>query len=238
MLTVQVLPMNMLEENCYIISDETREAVIVDCGALSNEDRKKITRYVSSQQLTLKHHICTHMHYDHCFGVAFIKETYQLSPEFHQADEAIYKGMGDEIFGALRKLMQDGLTPEAGKYLHEGDDISFGTHTLRVLETPGHTPGGICFYCEPEKALFRAIHCSMEASDARTSPGEMLHNCTKASVTGFSPYQTMLWYTPDMGQKPKLVLRNSTTRTYNPVRYRNYLSEEVRLSRKSIPEGV
>lgn len=154
MLTVQVLPMNMLEENCYIISDETREAVIVDCGALSNEDRKKITRYVSSQQLTLKHHICTHMHYDHCFGVAFIKETYQLSPEFHQADEAIYKGMGDEIFGALRKLMQDGLTPEAGKYLHEGDDISFGTHTLRVLETPGHTPGGICFYCEPEKALF------------------------------------------------------------------------------------
>lgn len=168
MFEIKSFPMNMLEENCYIISDETCEAIVIDCGALYERDRQGIIRYVEDRRLKIKHHICTHMHYDHCFGVGFIQETFHRAPEFNVADEPIYKGKGDEIFGTLRQFMRDSNLPEAGRYLNEGDEITFGNHTLKVLNTPGHTPGGICFYCEKENALFSGdtlFHCSIGRTD-------------------------------------------------------------------------
>ena len=44
--------------------------------------------------------------------------------------------------------------PALGRLLNEGNEITFGSHTLQVIHTPGHTPGGICFYCAEEKVLF------------------------------------------------------------------------------------
>ena len=56
----------MLEENCYVVSDDTREAVVIDCGALTDDDRRRITDYIEDRRLQVRHHLCTHMHYDHC----------------------------------------------------------------------------------------------------------------------------------------------------------------------------
>lgn len=177
MFEIKSFPMNILEENCYIISDETNEAVIIDCGALYERDRHSITQYVEDRRLKIKHHICTHMHYDHCFGVNFVQETFHASPEFHIADEPIYKGEGDSIFGNLREIMRRGHTPEAGRYLNEGDKVFFGNHELEVLNTPGHTPGGICFYCKEEKALFSGdtlFQCSIGRTDFPGGDAELL----------------------------------------------------------------
>lgn len=154
MFDIKILPMNMLEENCYIVSDETSEAVVIDCGALYEQDRQSIIKYAEERHLLIRHHLCTHMHYDHCFGAGFMYDTYRTAPEFHAADEPIYRGTGDEIFGTLRQKMRGNAAPDAARYLNEGDEVHFGSHTLKVLNTPGHTPGGICFYCEQEKALF------------------------------------------------------------------------------------
>ena len=143
MLDIKKIPVNMLEENCYVVSDDTREAVVIDCGALTDDDRRRITDYIEDRRLQVRHHLCTHMHYDHCFGAAFMWETFHVGPEFNRADEPIYKGMGAEIFGPLAQVMKEGLTPAAARYLTEGDDISFGHHTLTVLSTPGHTPGSL-----------------------------------------------------------------------------------------------
>ncbi len=168
MWTVKTIPVNMLEENCYIVSDETQEAVIIDCGALSENDRRQITDYVSSQQLQVKHHLCTHMHYDHCFGTAFLWENYRVAPEFHPADEPLYKGEASEFFGQLARIMQAGNLPKAGRFLQEGDEVHFGNHTLKVLHTPGHSPGGICFYSPKENTVFvgdTLFYCSVGRSD-------------------------------------------------------------------------
>lgn len=165
---IQTFPVNMLEENCYVVSDQTLEAVIIDCGALTDIDRKRITNYVADNRLNVKHHLCTHMHYDHCFGAAFVWEHYHAAPEFCREDENIYAGMGSEIFGPLVQTMQNGLSPKAARYLSDGDEVAFGTHTLKVLATPGHSPGGICFYCKEENAVFvgdTLFHCSVGRSD-------------------------------------------------------------------------
>lgn len=168
MFEIKSLPMNMLEENCYVVSDETNEAVVIDCGALYERDRQLLTQYVEERRLEIKHHICTHMHYDHCFGASFMQERFHVAPEFHVADKEIYEGAGDEIFGTLRKMMKSHPNPPAARYLNEGDEVTFGNHSLKVLNTPGHTPGGICFYCEKEKALFSGdtlFYCSVGRTD-------------------------------------------------------------------------
>lgn len=168
MLTIKTLKMNMLEENCYVVSDETKEAVVIDCGALMPADNKKLTDYVSENNLHILHHLCTHMHYDHCFGAAFMKATYGTSPEYNINDEAIYQGQGSDFFGPLCNIMKEHGTPKAATYLNEGDEIQFGSHTLKVIATPGHTPGGICFYCEKEHVLFAGdtlFFCSVGRTD-------------------------------------------------------------------------
>ncbi len=154
MLTVKTLHMNMLEENCHIVSDETKEAVIIDCGALGKGDFKKITDYVESQGLHIIHHLFTHAHYDHCFGAAFIQKTYGAAPEMDSAEAPIYKGTGSDFFGELCHFMQGDNLPHPARFLSDGDEVTFGNHQLKVIATPGHSPGGLCFYCEKEKVLF------------------------------------------------------------------------------------
>lgn len=177
MMDIERIPVNMLEENCYVVSDDTREAVVIDCGALSGEDRRRITDYVESRRLQVRHHLCTHMHYDHCFGAAFMWETFHAAPEFNKADEPIYKGMGAEVFGPLAQSMREGLAPSAARHLTEEDTVPFGHHVLTVLHTPGHTPGGICFYCAAEKAVFSGdtlFRCGVGRTDFPGGDGEAL----------------------------------------------------------------
>ena len=54
MLNIKRIQVNILEENCYIVNDETLEAVVIDCGALSEDDRKQITNYIESKHLDRK----------------------------------------------------------------------------------------------------------------------------------------------------------------------------------------
>ncbi len=177
MLDIKVIPVNILGENCYVVSDDTREAVVIDCGAFTDEDRSQVSDYIKNCRLSVRHHLCTHMHYDHCFGAAFMWQNFHVAPEFNKADEPIYEGMGAEIFGWMAQTMKGNLSPAAARYLAEGDEISFGHHALTVLHTPGHTPGGICFYCAAEKAVFvgdTLFYCSVGRTDFPGGDGETL----------------------------------------------------------------
>ena len=91
MLNIQHFKVNFIEENCYVVSDETREAVIIDCGAFFPEEKAAISSYLSENKLVLRHLLCTHGHFDHVFGAQFISDTYlkgaisfTRSPPFRQ----------------------------------------------------------------------------------------------------------------------------------------------------------
>lgn len=144
---------NMLAENCYVVSDETNEAVIIDCGALYEEEGAAIVDYIKSNGLTPKRLLCTHGHFDHCLGNGVIFKEFGLKPEVHQEDEFLMLKMREqtrEILGVSLPLE----VPPVGRYLKNNEIITFGNHTLILLHTPGHTPGGAVFYCEEEKAAF------------------------------------------------------------------------------------
>lgn len=152
MINVKCFVFNMLQENCYIVSDETREAVIIDCGAYYDAERQAVVDYVREHQLTVQHLLCTHGHFDHCFGNDTVWHTFGVGPEISEKDSCLM-----DIDAQMRSMMGVGFGRESApvrRFFEEDETVSFGTHHLQVLPTPGHTPGGVSFYCKEEKLVF------------------------------------------------------------------------------------
>lgn len=86
MITIKSFEVNYFSENTYLLYDDTKEAVLIDCGCLRKEEQKEVSDFIAQNGLTLKRYLCTHLHLDHIFGNEFIHDTYGLSPEAHKAD--------------------------------------------------------------------------------------------------------------------------------------------------------
>lgn len=144
---------NMIEENCYVLSDSTSECVIIDCGAFYPEERRAIVDYIRDNKLTPRHLIATHGHIDHNFGNNTIYEQFGLQPEVHADDGELIRKLPQQA-EAIAGVRLDYDMPPVGKWLDSADTITFGTHRLRIIPTPGHTPGSVFFYCEEEGVAF------------------------------------------------------------------------------------
>lgn len=167
MLNIKCFECNMLQENCYVVSDETKECVIIDCGAFYEKEQKTIAQYIEAQGLKPVDFIATHGHIDHHFGDQFIYRTYGLKVKVHRADAFLMQLLQEqaEAFAGV-KLSDD--FPSVGQYLSLDDTISFGTHEFTLIETPGHTPGSVFFYCQDEHVAFSGdtlFHLSIGRTD-------------------------------------------------------------------------
>lgn len=153
MLKIERFVCNMIAENCYIVSDETKECVIVDCGAYYPEERKAIKDYISTNGLKPVHLIATHGHIDHNFGNNTVFDSFGVQVEVHQDDEYlmdILPEQAERIAGV--KLDYD--MPAVGRYLNGNDIINFGNHHFTIIETPGHSKGSVFYYCKEEHVAF------------------------------------------------------------------------------------
>ena len=153
MLQIQRFVCNPFQENCYVVSDETNEAVIIDCGAYDQAERKAITRYIEEKKLKPVHLLVTHAHIDHNFGNNTIYEQYGLQPEMSTQDEILYQRLKEQAI-RLCGIEIDYEFPAPGRVLSQQDSIQFGHHQLSLIPTPGHSKGSIFFYCEEEKLAF------------------------------------------------------------------------------------
>ncbi|MCU4165805.1 MBL fold metallo-hydrolase [Carboxylicivirga caseinilyticus] len=149
MIKVETLPINMWQENTYILSDETKECVIIDPGCLTAEERKYVADFIDSNGYTPVKLLQTHLHLDHVFGSAFIAEKFNLGMEANAGDEFLI----DQTVTYAQQfgVEVDKNPPAISNYLNEGDEVTFGNSVLKVIEVPGHSPGGITFYSEQDK---------------------------------------------------------------------------------------
>ena len=144
MTTVQSFEVNYFSENTYIVYDETKEGVIIDCGCMNKEEQQLISRLVSEQQLTLKRYLCTHLHLDHIFGNQFVWKQYGLKPEASKAD---VEGLPSPIDQAKAFRLPLAIQEVAVEhFLAGGQIVQFGKTQLEVISVPGHSPGGLAFY--------------------------------------------------------------------------------------------
>ncbi len=154
MITIKQFVVNPLQENCYVVSDESGEAVIIDCGCFDESEWNRIKRYLSDNNLTVKHLLNTHLHFDHVLGNRFVWQDFGIKAKANAGDFSIYEQMGGQLRMFFGNVFDGMRMPAIDASLTNGTRITFGTHSLRVLHTPGHSEGGICFHCEEEGVLW------------------------------------------------------------------------------------
>ncbi len=154
--------------NCYVVSDDTGECVIIDPCAHYRRYRENFKHYISKEQLKPVRCLLTHGHYDHLLSCDQVRAEYGLYPEIHQGDKpwmAKVEQTIEEVFGE-GNFHYDIVKPQ--RFLDDGEIIKFGNHELKVIHTPGHSPGSVVFYCEEEKVAFTGdtlFRCDIGRSD-------------------------------------------------------------------------
>ncbi|WP_238948403.1 MBL fold metallo-hydrolase [Clostridium sp. YIM B02569] len=134
---IKTLIAGMYEENCYLIMDEgTKELAIIDPGGQPNLIEKEISRLDGKPKFIL----LTHGHMDHVGAVIELMNKLNI-PFYISENEEQYMKNDEFVFGSL---------PKASKYLKEGDTVSLGNNIIKVIETAGHTTGGVCFLVNDE----------------------------------------------------------------------------------------
>lgn len=134
--------------NCYLLVDEkTGEAAIVDPAWYVDE----FNDILEKNNAKLKYIMLTHGHFDHIFGVHGLKEATGAKVVIHFKDA--------EHLTDPRKSLAEGNMPEpqipvsADVLLKEGDVITLGDEEIKVMSTPGHTMGSVCYIIESEKTI-------------------------------------------------------------------------------------
>ena len=139
MLNIQTLTVGDLEANCYLVPDGD-ECIIIDPG----DDADFITETITNQKLKPLAIILTHGHFDHVLGCLELKLNFNLPIYLHKNDEKLYSSANRSAAHWLKKKTLK--VPPIDQFIKEGDEIKIGSEKLKVIETPGHTPGSICLY--------------------------------------------------------------------------------------------
>lgn len=155
MLQLETIVCNLIEEQCYIIWDDSskNDCWIIDCGAPKEEELQYIFDFIEKKSLKPVRHLLTHGHFDHLWGSEGLRKRYQILPTLLQEEESTYKN-SNILMHALLRTKKDFILPEIGEFLTDGQKLQLGNLTFEVIATPGHTPGGCCYYCKEAKALF------------------------------------------------------------------------------------
>ncbi len=153
MLKIQIFEVNPIRENCYVVSDDSKEAVIIDCGVYYEEEQQAIKNYIKDNNLKPVHLIATHGHLDHNFGNNLIFEEYGLKLEINENDEDLIKGLKEQAHNMFGLDLDFDCT-HIDHYFEPKEEIAFGNHKFSIISSPGHSAGSVTFYCKEENIAF------------------------------------------------------------------------------------
>ncbi|MBQ4422253.1 MAG: MBL fold metallo-hydrolase [Schwartzia sp.] len=137
-LTIQSFAVMPFDENCYVVSDDTGEGVVIDPGGMA----KEILAYIREAKLSIKAVLDTHGHCDHIGANDAIRDATEAPLYIHKEDGAMISDIRLNLSAFMGFKV---ISRPAEHLLSEGDKISFGNSELEVIHTPGHTKGGVCF---------------------------------------------------------------------------------------------
>jgi hydroxyacylglutathione hydrolase len=150
MLSVKSFVFNPVLENTYVVFNERDACCIIDPGCYFGNERKALEEFLTEQKLTPRYLLNTHCHLDHVFGNKFIHDNYGLTLHLHKNEKILLEY-------APKSGLQWNMPFENYRgeliFLEEGEIIRLDRDELKVLLTPGHSPGSICFYSEKDGFL-------------------------------------------------------------------------------------
>ncbi|NMG27568.1 MBL fold metallo-hydrolase [Aromatoleum evansii] len=141
MIQLRIVPVTPFEQNCSIVwCDKTMRGAVVDPGG----DLERIRAMADKLGVTIEKLLITHGHIDHAGGTAKLARELGVPVEGPQEEDRFWiAGMPQQskMFG-----FPDVESFEPDRWLHDGDTVTVGEETLRVIHTPGHTPGHVVFF--------------------------------------------------------------------------------------------
>jgi hydroxyacylglutathione hydrolase len=173
---VITIPVGFIQENTYILFDEiTKEGIIVDPGG----DGESAVKIIQEHKIKIKYILLTHGHYDHIESVEKISKITNAKVISHKEEEEVTSdpniNLSIEIKGVAIKLYPDIL-------LEDNDIIEVCNKKIKLIHTPGHTPGGVCFYIEEDGILISGDTLFFE-SVGRTDFPRGDYNTLNESIT-------------------------------------------------------
>ncbi|MCD6064088.1 MAG: fold metallo-hydrolase [Flavipsychrobacter sp.] len=148
MLYIEPFTFNAFQENTYLIYNEKKECWIIDPGMYDNNETNHLKSFIEEKQLQPQAVINTHTHIDHIFGVDALKSQYGIEFLIHEKDLPV-------LNGAVGSAMLFGFdfkqAPKPEKFIYETQPLVLGDDEIKVLFTPGHSPGSVSFYYSPGK---------------------------------------------------------------------------------------
>jgi len=144
---VILITVGTFQVNCYLAVTPTHQALVIDPG----EDAGIIGVTLRQNKLTVAAYLITHGHMDHVSGLAEMTRTFPAPVAMHPEDEVW-------AFSSQNQALPYYDTPERPKkidrVLANGQTYTDAGLSYEIIATPGHSPGGVCFYFPAEKALF------------------------------------------------------------------------------------
>jgi glyoxylase-like metal-dependent hydrolase (beta-lactamase superfamily II) len=168
MINIARFQFNPILENTYVVWDETGQAAIIDAGNYAAKEDKALSDFFAEKGLTPVLAVNTHGHFDHALGVPYLKRTYDIPFAAHSADGFLLENAATSggVFGVRVAEM-----PSIDIDLAERKEIGFGNTVLRIIPTPGHTPGHVVLF-EPERRVLFTGDTLFAGSIGRTDlPG-------------------------------------------------------------------
>ena len=143
---IEVFRFNAFEVNTYIVSSDG-ECAIIDPGCYTDQEKQVLVNFIK-QKYTPKYIIDTHLHCDHILGVNYLKNEFSRPFAATKQDEFLLAQAQD--FGR-RWGWNIVETPKIDTYLNDGDTFKIGSGELKIMLTPGHTPGQVAIYSLKDK---------------------------------------------------------------------------------------
>ncbi len=193
---ILTLPVGQMQSNCYLLIDEpSRETIIVDPG----DDGEYILQKLRDENTLPKIVVATHGHFDHVMAAVEVTLAYNIPFLIHKKDTSIL----DRHESTAKYFLGISVDPppHVDAYIKDGDTLSIGKEEVKIIETPGHTPGSVCLLWLPKKKSAHPFLLSGDTLFAQGGVGrtdlsggnkETLYHSIKTKLFSL-PYNTIVY---------------------------------------------
>ncbi|MFN4285261.1 MAG: MBL fold metallo-hydrolase [Lacibacter sp.] len=147
MFHVKAFVFSPIQENTYVLYNESGKAILIDPGCYFSHEREALQAFLTRENLQPALLLNTHGHLDHIFGNKWAAEQFGLQPHIHPLEQPVL-----DLAPASGLMWNLPFAHYTGTYrwLHEGEELRLEGDVLQVLFAPGHSPGHVCYYCKAQ----------------------------------------------------------------------------------------